>query len=263
MCSFDTTALSSLTHGALLNTQMWVWPLSRLSGRSCSSSRWWGEEKQQYQPQNRDHRWLSFTHMTFTLTHWLCTNQNKTIYLLQPSSWHRLSLSLSLKHFRTTECSFCPWRGERQGKHFSLISRAQRARAVMRLAHISKKSMVWEPCRGERWGALLDREREPGRDELSWDRSTPGLTESMLSLGLWRPAVEPDLCGVDEPDLKPTASMISSSMLLKSSRYDLGSTWYSCKLIFTKFPVTGFFLLTLRWNAFTTFHSKLSCLMAR
>lgn len=57
-------------------------------------------------------------------------------------------------------------------------------------------------------GVLPD--REPGREELSWGRSTAGLAESMLSLGLWSPAVEPDLWGVDEPDLKPTASTMSS-----------------------------------------------------
>lgn len=57
-------------------------------------------------------------------------------------------------------------------------------------------------------GVLPD--REPGREELSRGRSTAGLAESMLSLGLRSPAVEPDLWGVDEPDLKPTASTMSS-----------------------------------------------------
>lgn len=62
---------------------------------------------------------------------------------------------------------------------------------VIRLAHISKKSMVCEPWRGVSVGELPD--REPGREELSWGRSTAGLAESTLSLGLWSPAVEPDL----------------------------------------------------------------------
>ena len=68
--------------------------------------------------------------------------------------------------------------------------------------------MVCDPWRGVSWGELPD--RDPGREELNWGRSMAGLAESMLSLGLWRPAVEPDLWGVDEPDLKPTASMMSS-----------------------------------------------------
>lgn len=37
------------------------------------------------------------------------------------------------------------------------------------------------------------------------------LAESMLSLGLRRPAMDPDLWGVEEPDLNPTASMMSSA----------------------------------------------------
>lgn len=90
----------------------------------------------------------------------------------------------------------------------SEISRPQRASVVMRLAHISKKSMVWDPWRGVSRGELPD--REPGREELSWGRSMAGLAESMLSRGRWRPAVEPDRWGVDDPDLKPTASMMSS-----------------------------------------------------
>ena len=92
--------------------------------------------------------------------------------------------------------------GEREG------GSPQRASVVIRLAHISKKSMVWEPWRGASRGAL--QESDPGREELSWGRSMAGLAESMLSLGLWRPAVEPERWGVDEPDLNPTASIISS-----------------------------------------------------
>lgn len=84
----------------------------------------------------------------------------------------------------------------------------QRASVVIRLAHISKKSMVCDPWRGVSRGELPD--RDPGREELSWGRSIAGLAESILSLGLWRPAVEPDLWGVDDPDLKPTASIMSS-----------------------------------------------------
>lgn len=82
----------------------------------------------------------------------------------------------------------------------------------MRLAHISKKSIVWLPCRGV--GAEVRRaaleHSDPGREELSLGRSTAGQAESTLSLGLWSPAVEPDLWGVEEPDLNPTASMMSS-----------------------------------------------------
>ena len=67
----------------------------------------------------------------------------------------------------------------------------QRARVVIRLAHISKKSMVCDPCRGASWGALPA--SEPGREELSWaSESMAVLAESTLSLGLNRPAVEPD-----------------------------------------------------------------------
>lgn len=67
----------------------------------------------------------------------------------------------------------------------------QRASDVIRLAHISKKSMVCDPWRGASRGELPD--RDPGREELSWGRSTAGLAESMLSLGLRRPTVDPDL----------------------------------------------------------------------
>lgn len=37
------------------------------------------------------------------------------------------------------------------------------------------------------------------------------------------------------------------------------STWYSCRLIFTRFPVTGFFLRTRRWYGFTTYDKKTVC----
>lgn len=67
----------------------------------------------------------------------------------------------------------------------------------MRLAHISKKSMVWLPRRGVEVGVEVRRaalkHSDPGREELSWGRSTAGKAESTLSLGLWSPAVEPDL----------------------------------------------------------------------
>lgn len=88
------------------------------------------------------------------------------------------------------------------------LDRSQRASVVIKLAHISKKSMVCDPWRGVSRGELPD--SDPGREELSWGRSMAGLAESMLSRGLWSPAMEPDLWGVDDPDLKPTASMISS-----------------------------------------------------
>ncbi|KAA8589847.1 hypothetical protein FQN60_013212, partial [Etheostoma spectabile] len=87
--------------------------------------------------------------------------------------------------------------GHRQFTARSGVDGSQRARVVIRLAHISKKSMVCDPWRGEIRGELPD--RDPGREELSWGRSNAGLAESMLSLGLWRPAVEPDRWGVDDP----------------------------------------------------------------
>lgn len=37
------------------------------------------------------------------------------------------------------------------------------------------------------------------------------------------------------------------------------STWYSCRLIFTRFPVTGFFLRTRRWYGFTTYNTQAVC----
>jgi hypothetical protein len=63
----------------------------------------------------------------------------------------------------------------------------------MRLAHISKKSMVWLPWRGVDVMRAALEHSDTGRDELSWGRSTAGKAESTLSLGLWSPAVEPDL----------------------------------------------------------------------
>lgn len=73
---------------------------------------------------------------------------------------------------------------------------------VIRLAHISKKSMVCDPWRGGLSGVS-----DPGREELSCGRSAVGST---LSRGRWRPAVEPDLWGAEGPGLKPAASMMSS-----------------------------------------------------
>ncbi|CAB1324173.1 unnamed protein product [Coregonus sp. 'balchen'] len=103
-----------------------------------------------------------------------------------------------------------------------------RASVVMRLAHISKKSMVWLPWRGvgvEVMRAALEHS-DPGREELSWGRSTAGKAESTLSLGLWSPAVEPDLWGVEEPDLNPTASMMSSGEGERSVQDRRGKSFY-------------------------------------
>lgn len=88
---------------------------------------------------------------------------------------------------------------------------SQRARVVMRLAHISKKSMVLLPCRGARRGVLPV--REPGRELLSWGISTATLAESMLRRGRWRPAVEPERWGVDDPDLCSITSSESEQRL--------------------------------------------------
>lgn len=82
---------------------------------------------------------------------------------------------------------------------------------VIRLAHISKKSIVWLPNRG------LARENEPEKDpyiDPLWEGHST-LTESMLSRGRCRPAAEHERWGVEEPDL---CSRTSSSMLVKSSR---------------------------------------------
>ena len=69
--------------------------------------------------------------------------------------------------------------------------------------------MVWEPWRGASWGALPA--SEPGSEELSWARESMAvLAESTLSRGRNRPAVEPDRWGVDDPDLKPVSSVMSS-----------------------------------------------------
>ena len=87
------------------------------------------------------------------------------------------------------------------------MRRCQRASVVIKLAHISKKSMVCDPWREVSRGEEPD--SDPGREELSSCRSSAGVAESMLSLGLCSPAVEPDLWGVDDPNL-PAASMMSS-----------------------------------------------------
>lgn len=88
------------------------------------------------------------------------------------------------------------------------MRRSQRASVVIKLAHISKKSMVCDPWRE------VSRGEEPNSDteELSSCMSSAGVAESMLSLGLCSPAVEPDLWGVDDPDL-PAASMMSSGVM--------------------------------------------------
>ncbi|TNN37010.1 hypothetical protein EYF80_052819 [Liparis tanakae] len=85
----------------------------------------------------------------------------------------------------------------------------ERASVVIRLAHISKKSMVCDPWRGGLSGPPPP-DSDPGREELSCGRSPDGLAESTLSRGRWRPAVEPDLWGAEGPGLKPAASMMSS-----------------------------------------------------
>lgn len=74
----------------------------------------------------------------------------------------------------------------------------QRARAMMRLAHISKKSMVWLPRRGGTEGMLPTKEplREPIRD---WH--SVAAAASMLRRGRCKPAAEQERCGVEEPDL--------------------------------------------------------------
>lgn len=88
----------------------------------------------------------------------------------------------------------------------------QRANVVIRLAHISKKSMVWLPRRGETEDKVLP-VREPVREPDSEWLSV--VVESKLDLGLCKPAAEPERCGVEEPDL---CSTTSSSILLKSKR---------------------------------------------
>lgn len=74
----------------------------------------------------------------------------------------------------------------------------QRARAMMRLAHISKKSMVWLPRRGGTEGMLPTKEplREPIRD---WH--SVAAAASMLRRGRCKPAAEQERWGVEEPDL--------------------------------------------------------------
>lgn len=74
----------------------------------------------------------------------------------------------------------------------------QRARAMIRLAHISKKSMVWLPRRGVTEGMVPTKEplREPIRD---WHSAAAAA--SMLSLGRCKPAAEQERWGVEEPDL--------------------------------------------------------------
>lgn len=74
----------------------------------------------------------------------------------------------------------------------------QRARAMIRLAHISKKSMVWLPRRGATEGMLPT--KEPLREPIS-DWHSVAAAASMLSLGRCKPAAEQERCGVDEPDL--------------------------------------------------------------
>ena len=76
---------------------------------------------------------------------------------------------------------------------------------MIRLAHISKKSMVWLPWRGASIGMLPV--SEPGRELLSWGISMATDAESMLRRCRWSPAMEPERCGVDEPDF---CSMMSS-----------------------------------------------------
>lgn len=79
----------------------------------------------------------------------------------------------------------------------------QRAKVVIRLAHISKKSMVWLPRRGEAEDKVLpvkEPEREP---ESEWFSA---VVESKLDRGLCRPAAEQDRWGVEEPDLCSTTS---------------------------------------------------------
>lgn len=75
---------------------------------------------------------------------------------------------------------------------------AQRARAMIKLAHISKKSMVWLPRRGGTEEMLPT--KEPLRDPIS-DWHSVAAAASMLSLGRCKPAAEHERCGVDEPDL--------------------------------------------------------------
>lgn len=76
---------------------------------------------------------------------------------------------------------------------------------MIRLAHISKKSMVWLPRRGGTEGMLPT--KEPLRDPIS-DWHSVAAAASMLSLGRCKPAAEHERCGVDEPDL---CSITSSS----------------------------------------------------
>lgn len=79
----------------------------------------------------------------------------------------------------------------------------QRAKVVIRLAHISKKSMVWLPRRGGAEDKVLP-VKEPVREpESEWFSA---VVESKLDLGLCRPAAEQERWGVEEPDLCSTIS---------------------------------------------------------
>lgn len=74
---------------------------------------------------------------------------------------------------------------------------------MIRLAHISKKSMVWLPRRGvteDNVFPVKEPVREPESEWLS------GVTESKLDLGLCKPAAEQERWGVEEPDLCSTTS---------------------------------------------------------
>lgn len=106
---------------------------------------------------------------------------------------------------------------------------AQRARAMIRLAHISKKSMVWLPRRGGTEEMLPT--KEPLRDPIS-DWHSAAAAASMLSLGRCKPAAEHERCGVDEPDL---CSITSSSRQQEKQQIILTAlVWYP----FTKELVT-------------------------
>lgn len=74
---------------------------------------------------------------------------------------------------------------------------------MIRLAHISKKSMVWLPRRGGTEDNVLP-VKEPVREpESEWPSA---VTESKLDLGLCKPAAEQERWGVEEPDLCSTTS---------------------------------------------------------
>lgn len=91
----------------------------------------------------------------------------------------------------------------------------QRARAMMRLAHISKKSMVWLPRRGGSEGMLPT--KEPLREPVS-DWHSVAAAASMLRRGRCKPAAEQERWGVEEPDLCSITSSWRAKKIKKKKK---------------------------------------------